>query len=309
VTKQLTPSSLIAGAVTSQDRVVVIGATGWFGRTALRLLAPVGNPILPIASRTRRINVAGHYFDIEKWDLATIEEFQPTLIIDSAFLTRGLLSDVPLADYIRQNEILSERLLTATRIPSVERVISVSSGAAIFPEEVRHQSVLENPYGVLKRNLERRLVGQAAESGFQIVIPRAWSVSGPEVQYPHSYAFSDLILQARKGNVRVAATHEVWRRYVAADDLLTVALALSRVESHTFSSGGDLVELGELAKIVVAAVNPAAQIEERTLTVEKSDHYHSDNVEWSMLCSRFDFTPREVAEQIALTNQGLATDA
>jgi nucleoside-diphosphate-sugar epimerase len=297
----------MSDALDEQDRILLIGATGWFGRTALRLLAPFSNDVLPIASRARTLETAQGHLEVYAWDFARIVEFQPTLILDSAFLTRGLLGSIPAEEFIHQNQLLSDRLLAATGISSVKRVISVSSGAAIYPAGVEQQPVIENPYGVLKLNLERRLLRQAEESGFNVVIPRAWSVSGPEVQSPKSYAFSDLILQARTGQVRISAQNNVWRRYTAADDLLSVAFALSSAGSRIFSSGGELVEIGQLARLVVSEVGGASILKERILRGGQgdSDDYHSDGTEWQSVCDELQFSPKNLTEQISATNFGL----
>lgn len=48
--------ALVAASL-GDERVLVTGASGWLGRTALDLLAPIGLPTLAIASRTRTVRV------------------------------------------------------------------------------------------------------------------------------------------------------------------------------------------------------------------------------------------------------------
>jgi hypothetical protein len=80
------------------------------------------------------------------------------------------------------------------------------------------------------------------------------------------------------------ANHLVYRRYCAVEDVLAIAiLPKQHGDILIFDTGGDLIELGELAKIVVEYVNPSAEIRRQVDPGLPSDDYHSDGKEWDDL--------------------------
>ena len=300
--RQLWSRSLADG-----DRVLVLGASGWFGRTTCALLDGLNLPVHLTASAAKAIDVAGATFRCEPWDWAAIAEFRPTVVIDCAFLTRDRVADMALDAYVSTNETLTRNLLAAVELPSVTRVVTVSSGAAVYPTDALKATVEDNPYGWLKRRAEDALADVASERGIAVVVPRAWSVSGAFVQKPRSYALSDMILQAAEGSVHIIANAPVFRRYVAVEDLLAVALAsASGGGFRVIDSGGPLVEMQQLAEVVVSVVNPGASITRAAPAPEgKPSEYYSDNSAWERACAETGFRPAALEQQVATAHAGL----
>ena len=295
---------LVAQAL-GADRVLITGASGWLGRTALDLIAPLGLPTLALASRPRTIRVAGRDIECEAWDDRLVAEFAPTVIVDCAFLTRDRVSDMPLADYIAANRTLTERLLSATRLPEVRLALTVSSGAAVYPTDALAGPVEANPYGYLKREAEESLSRVAANCGVAAVVARAWSISGAHVQKPQGYALGSMILAASRGRIHVMAKGQVYRRYVLAEELLALGIAEGSVGDATIDSGGDLVEMGELARRVAAVVRPDAVITREACDGRDPDRYHSDGIDWERRCRAWGLASADLDNQIANTAVGV----
>ena len=97
-------------AISSDDRVLVIGATGWFGQTATAMTHLVGASYQLIASRARDFEIGGGQFRAYIWDEARIREFNPTVIIDAAYITREFIDDFGMEEFIKQNRMLTNRL-------------------------------------------------------------------------------------------------------------------------------------------------------------------------------------------------------
>lgn len=267
------------------DRVLLLGASGWFGRT-FRELVPEGIPVLPVAATRRDL--------YETWDLALVRNFDPTMVANFAFLTPERVQVEGMERFVNTNEALTERLLQAAELPHVRAVMTASSGAA----KTRPLSMKSNPYGVLKLKEENALMSLASHRR-NVVVARAWSVSGPYVRNPEAYAFSDFIVQASRGTVHVEASRPVIRRYVAADDFLSVCTDhLMRGWTGVIDSGGERIEMRPLAERIVSIVNPAATVTRSEWTSDVPSEYASDNITWEAACRRISFEAAGIDEQV-----------
>jgi hypothetical protein len=65
-----------------------------------------------------------------------------------------------------------------------------------------------------------------------------------------------------------------------------------------FDTGGDLIELGELAKIVVDLVNPNAEIRRQIDPLLTPDDYYSDSKEWDELVQSADLARDSIYDQL-----------
>jgi nucleoside-diphosphate-sugar epimerase len=300
-----TGARALAAQALGEDRVLVIGASGWLGRTALDLLAPLGLPTLPLASRARIIRVGEREIECRVWDEGELAAFAPTVVLDCGFLTRDRVTDMPLDEYLSANRSLTERLLYATRLPDVRLALTVSSGAAVYPHDALDGPIEDNPYGYLKREAEHRLAQAAAESGAVPVVVRAWSISGAHVQKPQGYALGSMIRDAHSGAIRITARRPVFRRYVLAEELLALGIAEGSVGPATIESGGELVEMAELAARIAAVVRPDAVISRGEMDPRDPDRYHSDGQDWERRCQRWDLASAALNRQIEITARGV----
>jgi nucleoside-diphosphate-sugar epimerase len=295
----------LAAQALGNDRILVTGASGWLGRTALDLLAPLGLPTLALASRARTIRVGDFEIGCRVWDGREVAAFAPTVVLDCAFLTRDRVADMPLGEYVAANRALTERLLYATRLPGVRLALMVSSGAAVYPRDALDGPIQDNPYGYLKRKAEHRLAEAAAESGVVSVVVRAWSISGAHVQKPQGYALGSMIRDADAGAIRIMARRPVFRRYALAEELLAVGIAEGGAGPATIDSGGELVEMAELAARIAAVVRPDAVISRDEVDTRDPDRYHSDGQDWERRCQRWDLASASLDRQIEITASGV----
>ena len=295
----------LAARALGNDRVLITGASGWLGRTALDLLAPLGLPTLALASRARIIRVGGCEIGCRVWDDREVAAFAPTVVLDCAFLTRGRVADMPLDEYVAANRTLTERLVYATQLPGVRLALTVSSGAAVHPHDALDGPIEDNPYGYLKREAEYRLAEAAAESGAVPVVARAWSISGAHVQKPQGYALGSMIRDADAGAIRIMARRPVFRRYVLAEELLALGIAEGGVGPATIDSGGELVEMAELAARIAAVVRPDAVITRGEVDPRDPDRYHSDGHDWEKRCQNWGLASAPLDRQIEITARGV----
>jgi nucleoside-diphosphate-sugar epimerase len=295
--------ALVHGALPAEERVLVVGATGWFGCTMLALLAGHRARVLPVATRTRDISLGGASWSVHGWEDEEVREFSPTVVLNFAFLTRDKEAALGEERFVSALAELNSRLVRTTELPSVRAMLTVSSGAAVHVPEGPHLPV--GAYGEAKR-AEEQLALALVDQVRSVVVARAWSLSGALVQRPHDYAFSDLVLQARSGTIEVKAPSEVWRRYCGVDDYLAVCTAsLMMGSSGVIDSGGPVVELRDLARMVAdrfAGTRPEVRSEP---VVEPVRRYHSDDSTWQGACSSAGYSPATLGEQIDFVQTAL----
>lgn len=286
------------------ERILVLGASGWFGLTLLDHLSDhPSDSVMTVASRSRKIVMAQRVWDISEWNWPDISDWSPTVVLNFAFLTRDRLKDVPLHRFTRTNREMTRRFLAAAAIPSVKVALTVSSGVASIPPTATGASA--DPYARLKREEELRTL-ELSSMGRTAVVLRAFSVSGPWVRRPSEYAFSDLVLQAKSGVVHLRADRPVYRRYVSVSDLLAVGLARAMAgASGLIESGGELVEVGYLARRIIERVNPRALLLQAPHTTAIPDVYASDDLSWQRACEEAQYLPCGLGEQIDAVSRHL----
>ena len=276
----------------SDDRVLILGSSGWFGREFQTLLDRVSCP-------AQVMSVPGPS-SAQAVDLDSLRRFNPTSVVNFAFLTRERVDREGEQAFRRINTELTDRFLLFADSPTVRLALTVSSGAAVT--EPHH------PYGELKAAEESAALALVNPSRVVVVL-RTYSVSGAHVRRPHEYAFSDLILQAKSGRVHVTAHRPVLRRYVSIQDALAVSITLGATgTSGIVETGGELIEMGELAERIISVVNPAAEITRAEMTSDEPSSYCSNNRSWDEWVSRSGVSPLDLDEQIAVVAQGLIDD-
>ena len=283
----------------SDDRVLVTGAAGWFGRTAIAMTREASLELLATGSKDQQIEIDGQSQDVHAQSLDVISAFKPTVVIDTAFVTRERLPILGHKAYVETSQKLIDQSLDIAAMPSVRKYIGFSSGATMHLAGHTSFSLEENPYASQKRIYESKISAIAANLQSDISVARVWSVTGSYCTKPRAFAFTDLIAQAKLGLIAIKAKHLVYRRYCALEDVLALAMLPSAPEGNPiFDTGGDLIELGELAKIVVDLVNPNAEIRRQIDPKLTPDNYHSNSKEWGELVQSAKVTNDSISDQI-----------
>jgi nucleoside-diphosphate-sugar epimerase len=279
--------------------VLVTGAGGWFGRTAIAMTRESGLDLLATGSKDQQININERSQSVHAQSLEIVTDFEPTVVIDTAFVTRERLPALGHKAYVETNQRIIDQSLAIATLPSVRKYIGFSSGATMHLAGHTSFSLEENPYAAQKRSYESRISEIAAEIENDISVARVWSVTGSYCTKPDSFAFTDLIAQAKLGLIEIKAKHLVYRRYCAIEDVLALAILTNAPESNpVFDTGGDLIELGDLAKLVVELVNPNAEIRRQIDPELKSDDYYSDSKDWGELLKSANLAMDSISQQV-----------
>jgi nucleoside-diphosphate-sugar epimerase len=278
----------------------VTGAGGWFGRTAVAMTRESGLDLLATGSKDQQIDIDGQSQSVHARSLEIITDFEPTVVIDTAFVTREKLPALGHKAYIEANQKIIDESLAIAAMPSVRKYIGFSSGATMHLAGHTSFSLEENPYAAQKRIYESKISEIATGVQSDISVARVWSVTGSYCTKPQAFAFTDLISQAKLGLIEIKAKHLVYRRYCAVEDVLALALMPRGTGSQAvFDTGGDLIDLGALAQMIVEVVNPTAKIHIQVDSGLPSDNYHSDNKDWENLVGLGLLGEDSIRDQIA----------
>lgn len=292
--------------VRDHDRILILGASGWFGRSALSLVGPriTAERLMCVCSCDRSINARGMMYSGIAWDATAVMNFDPTIVLNFAFLTREKWGGPEDHHYEAINRELIKRLALAAGLPHVRLALTLSSGAALVDHD--GPSLAENPYGQLKRE-EEAVLRRSVRPDSAWVIARGWSFSGPEVLRPADYLFSDVILQASRGSIELRSDRRVFRRYVSVEDFLSACLLRGLSGwSGVVDSGGDLVESMELAQRVAMYFQDVKIERSSAFNAEASpDFYASDNTSWNETLATTGVVADDLDLQISKTARGL----
>jgi nucleoside-diphosphate-sugar epimerase len=292
--------SLFRKALRHGDKILISGAAGWFGQTAIAMTKTTGLEYLATGSRSRVIELNGENEKIESHDMNSIAAFKPTVVIDAAFLTREKIAVTGAANYIEINQAIMDCSKEIVGLASVRKYVGFSSGATVNLAGHDSFNILDNPYAALKRSYEEQMLDAGSWSKASITIPRVFSLTGAYVNRPDLFAFSNLILQARSGEISIRARRRVLRRYCLVEDVIALSVSsLDQGETLIFETGGDLVEIGELAHLIKAQIDTEMKIIRSLDQEESSDNYFSSGLEWSSLSKKQGLLEETISKQIA----------
>lgn len=285
-------------------RVLITGPTGWFGRTALELAQRLELETLLIGSQAKDFFYGGRTFHQHAWNKSLINEFKPELVIDTAFITREKAKDLGLAAYVNANRQIMAQSYELAELESVRTYVGFSSGAAVATMKIAQMG--QDPYGNLKKEFEEKLELLGRECKANVVLIRPWSVAGTNLTKPEIFAFSNLIMQARTGLIKINATGPVWRRYCSVDELLIAGVILGDRRKFTLlESGGELIEIHDLAQRINNALGSKSRILRESQILSPQDEYHSDGTNWEEAVRSIGLVPKTLDQIIKLVDAEL----
>ena len=291
---------------------VVTGASGWMGRTTLEYLKNVVHVDLQsevkcFSSSTREIRLSdGECLQSESLDLIKSLDCDLEGVFHFAFLTRDHLSNLGFEKYVTTNGAILELMSKALRRLKYRWIVAVSSGAVYDPATGQlSEDITKNPYGYLKISEENLLKNLSGNVDANYVIGRLWASSGELMPLDRKYALSDFIYQGLTSNqIFVHSAHEVWRRYMDAENFISVLHMMAREGlNQTLDSSGELVEIGQLAS-KIGLVTTAEVVRSKSDPRSSPDLYYPEGFEMQRLAQVYGLKIKTMDEQIIATLRG-----
>jgi UDP-glucuronate decarboxylase len=299
---------------------VVTGATGWLGKAALdtlegRLGDDFARRVFAYASAACVTTLLSGR-SVPCSSLVNLSELPPGryVFLHCAFLGKERVRDLPLTDFIQQNEAISETVCDVARRAGAEGFFIPSSGAVYGKDGALETDLERNPYGVMKRRDEERFLQLSEELQRPLVISRVFNVAGPYANKLDSYALSSILTDVLyRRPVQLRAAYPVIRSYVHVGDLLALALAClnesdGRMVTRFDTAGDGEIELGELARLALEVMGASSlAIMRPSMTGQHTDRYVGDRDVFFGLLRRHGIAPRGLRQQIQDTSKYLET--
>lgn len=297
-------------------RIIVVGAGGWLGRVLLRGLHDALPPeawrdrVLAFGSSARDIDL-GDGLMVRQRPLAELAGLDPmpSIVFHLAFLTKDKVAGMERADYVAANLALSRSVFDALETIGADRLFVASSGAAAFAGDPAASEDLR-VYGALKRGDEKMFAGWAeAAAGRRAVVTRIYNLSGPFINKHDTYALACFVLDALAGRpIGVRAPLRVLRSYVAIRELVSLVLVqLLWPEGpavRRYDSGGEALELGEVAGVVAGLFGTA--VERAAITRADENRYVGADRDYAAMLDEASIDPVPLSQQVLDTAVTLA---
>jgi len=290
----------------SFDQVVIYGAKGWLGRSALSAIDfPSFDParVLLVGSKSEPANQANLPCDIYSSSEALGKISKKSLFLNCAYLRREKLGEMSVQEYLKRINEINELPVKLLQFKSVGNFVNLSSGAARVFENSDQQAPLDE-YGKSKFESENLLRRHASSAGVPFINCRIFSVSGRYINEFHNLALSSFIQQALQPDKVIRVNSPSTRRtYIDGVDLMHVLVKLaSRSKNLDLESGGYDVSLSQLAT-EVSDFFPGSVVENAADYLFAPD-YCADVATFNNVAAEEGVRLKHIHEQIETTIKG-----
>jgi nucleoside-diphosphate-sugar epimerase len=287
------------------DQIIVYGAKGWFGRSAIHALTEENQEIhehqvLLVGSRSETAGTSSPPLNVYSTSEATQYIKSNILFVNSAYLRREKLNFMSEKEYEDKNREIIEFGTRLVQGGKVKTFLNLSSGVASQGNNLILGEVAD-PYARCKIRDENLLTSICASARTDLINARIYSMSGRYLNEFENLALSSFINQANNLDREIMVNSPpTLRSYVDSIDLAKVLLKLAFVGgSHSLDSGGTITTLGNLASCVATAI-PGASVNLQK-EFEKSPDYYCENSHFNELAVQLGVELKDLGSQIMET--------
>lgn len=289
-------------------KIIVTGATGWIGRSALEAIdrSFPGNIELIGISRSPKLLTldSGRIVKLVTKNDKSIQQ-NIIGIVHAAFPTQNLITHMGPDKYNSECDTLLNWLRDFLQISKPDWLISISSGVLSVgnSSDPRHSGdlALYSKWKKIEENI-------ALESSIKsVLIGRLFSASGRFMTKPKSYALGDFVTSGILGEtICIRSLRESKRSYIDAEEFLGVLLKSVKMnERLVIDSSGTVLSMVELATIVQKFF-PKSTLEVPSNLQSGSDDYFSrDPLRFEILAKTSNIEISGIDEQISRTITGI----
>ena len=292
------------------DQIVVYGAKGWFGRSAIHVLIEESpdikeDQILLVGSRSETSEAANLPRKVYSSSEAAQHIKSNILFVNSAYIRREKLNSMSEREYEGKNREIMEFGTGLLHDGKVKTFLNLSSGVASQGNNQILEEVIDS-YARCKIRDENLLTSISASAKVDLINCRIFSMSGRYINEFENLALSSFINQANNQVQEILVkSPSTLRSYVDSIDLARVLLKLASTGgSHSLDSGGTLTTLDDLASSVASGI-PGACV--RTpKEFEKSPDYYGNYSYFNELALQLGVELLDLSGQIAETKKAFS---
>ena len=290
-------------------RVLITGASGWISKAAANLVTTkMGyspEEVILISRRSEKVSIGNLIFQTYSWnDVNDFKDLDLEYFLPLAFITREQIEEYSTPNFVQANNLLIEEHSRLIEKYRPLNVVNISSGAA-EDLSMSYPNDEKNIYGYLKRVEELKIREACSNANSNLLIARLWNCSGFGITKVHTFALGSFILSALQGrDISIVSKNLVFRRYVDITELLFLCLqAVKRKEYQFLQSGGEIVELRDLAKKVVETLDSEVKVD-APLILKNTDsniYFSKSNSYEKLLSEVIGIVPLDLQSQILET--------
>ncbi len=291
------------------DQIVIYGAKGWVGRSAVELLFN-GNPylienqILLIGSKTQSAHEAHLPVKVYSTSDAYGLLGKKIFFLNAAFLRREKLTGMTVLQYEKANENITQFGVNLINSGRVKTFVNLSSGVA-NQGKIEDIEDVTDPYAKAKIISESLYETACNSINSQLINCRIYSMSGKYINEFNNLALTSFLAQGMKEKhlIKVSSPSTL-RSYVDSIDLVNVLFRLALQGSDfNLDSGGELISLGDLAEVVCSVDENARVVYPEVF--EKSPDYFGDYKIFNEFAKSLGVPLKNIKEQVLETSKAL----
>lgn len=293
-----------------KETVVVTGANGWLGRSAVSVLSNEFNhyKVIALLRKDSTFKSTGDLIYMTYDDFLNSNN-EVTGLVHTAFITKNYIEEIGPLEYVDQNTKIHKWLMSFIKMKDPKWTVAISSGATKqYIDKVEANLALADSdlYGKMKFEEEETLLGSEIPN---VAIGRLWAASGRYMQNHKIYALGQFIEAAISGNnIKIASKDPVYRRYIDAEDFMKVLIMAALDNKRTlFDSGGIRTSIENLANEVANFFNLKTNSEFRVefgleKSTQENSNYFAKSEEFTKLQQKYKVIDRSIKEQIERTS-------
>ncbi|WP_338467467.1 NAD(P)-dependent oxidoreductase [Novosphingobium sp. ZN18A2] len=277
-------------AAKPSSRYVLTGPSGWIGRSMLDVLSrrlgeSPGDQVVAFGSSARSVSLRdGRTIRVRALNSIGPADVEGAHLVHLAYLTKEKAGQRGERYFTDTNLSIDDAVLGAMEKARPASVFVSSSGGAAIAASGKDP----NAYGIAKLRQEARFLEAAERLQVPTMVGRIYNLAGPNINKIESYAISNFIDQALRGQrIRIEATVPVFRSFLHVLDLCELVLAAAEMRRGCANTidfcGARVVEMADLAESVADAVGGDIAIDRDTIDFTRPSVYLGNFVQTRLL--------------------------